>query len=96
MLNTVDQPASHWVLKSVYHSLFIQTLFEHYRTSSPSFIMMHRDLKEVLPSYAYLRTSHSFHFFKKDQCNMSTTGRQVMHFVDKMLENLLRFRQANP
>ncbi|CAF3638527.1 unnamed protein product [Rotaria sp. Silwood1] len=50
MLNNVDTPRSHWILKSPIHTFFLDTLLRHY--PSASFIMTHRRLDEVLPSYA--------------------------------------------
>ncbi|CAF5032993.1 unnamed protein product, partial [Rotaria sp. Silwood1] len=48
MLNDVDTPRSHWLLKSPIHMFFLDTLLRHY--PSASFIMTHRRLNEVLPS----------------------------------------------
>ncbi|CAF4547827.1 unnamed protein product, partial [Rotaria sp. Silwood2] len=50
MLNDIDTPRSHWLLKSPIHTFFLDTLLRHY--PSASLIMTHRRLDEVLPSYA--------------------------------------------
>ncbi|CAF3388143.1 unnamed protein product, partial [Rotaria sp. Silwood2] len=40
MLNSVDAPQSHWLLKTPLHTLFLDTLLRHY--PSASLIMIHR------------------------------------------------------
>ena len=49
LLNSVDRPHSHWLLKSPVHSFYLDTLLRHYPTAK--LIMVHRHLNEVLPSF---------------------------------------------
>lgn len=47
MLNSIDKPRSHWLLKSPEHALYLDTFFRHYPNAV--MIMTHRRLDEVLP-----------------------------------------------
>ena len=52
MLNSVDPPTSHWLLKSHWHIFFMSTFLRHYPQAL--LIMTHRSLDEVFPSYCRL------------------------------------------
>jgi len=95
MLNTIDPPESHWVLKSPEHTLFPKTLLRHYCTTKPSIIMLHRDMKQVLPSYAYLCTAKTYFLYKNNQCQLANIGAQVLTMIDTMVTNMTKFRQEN-
>ncbi|CAF1074126.1 unnamed protein product [Rotaria sordida] len=48
MLNSVDMPKSHWLLKSPFHILYLDKIVRQYPNAL--LIMIHRRLDEVLPS----------------------------------------------
>ncbi|CAF4354419.1 unnamed protein product, partial [Rotaria sordida] len=48
MLNSVDMPKSHWLLKSPFHIFYLDKILQHYPNAL--LIITHRNLDEVLPS----------------------------------------------
>ena len=91
MLNSVDSPQSHWVLKTPVHSFFLNTLTRQYQ--SASLIMTHRCLDEVLPSMCRLMLT-----FNSDYCDTSNPENQFLiriqtiQAMEHMIDCIMRFR----
>ena len=91
MLNSVDSPQSHWVLKAPLHSFFLNTLTRHY--PSASLIMTHRCLDEVLPSMCRFMLT-----FNSDYCDTSNPENQLLiktqtiQWMEHMIDCIMRFR----
>ena len=97
MLNSVDAPQSHWLLKTPVHLLFLDALLRHYPKAS--LIMTHRGLNEVLPScvrLAVVYTSAFFNSIKPDvEANEKTVVELILHLMDDLIRKLVQFRRTN-
>jgi hypothetical protein len=92
MLNSVDAPSSHWLLKAPAHLLYLDTLIQRYPNAA--LIMTYRSIDEVLPSF--YRLMFNLHGVYSIEVN-SPSAREILmkqytEFFDKMLECLVKFR----
>ncbi|CAF1391486.1 unnamed protein product [Adineta steineri] len=91
MLNSVDAPRSHWVLKTPVHSFKLDAILQHYPNAA--IVMTHRRLDEVLPSSCSLAWSlGSVHLDKRDAASRNTIKKQTLQFIDKAIECTVDFR----
>jgi hypothetical protein len=91
MLNSVDAPRSHWLLKSPLHSFQLDTLLRHYPNAA--LIMTHRRLDEVLPSLCSLSWILStIYLDKATPATRDTVMKQTTQLFDTMIERIIDFR----
>lgn len=91
MLNSVDAPRSHWLLKSPMHCLKLDTLLQHYPNAG--LIMTHRHLDEVLPSFCSLAwTLASLYLDKENAASQNKVTTHSLQFIDKAIECIMQFR----
>ncbi|CAF1451222.1 unnamed protein product [Adineta ricciae] len=91
MLNSVDAPPSHWLLKSVSHCLYLDTLFSHYPNAS--FIMTHRQLDKVLPSFCSMLWALSHVYFDEDNAKYrDIVNARTLQYIDQMIKRIVEFR----
>ncbi|CAF1149930.1 unnamed protein product [Rotaria sordida] len=91
MLNSVDMPKSHWLLKSPLHIFCLDTFFQHYPNTL--LIMTHRNLDEVLPSTCSLSLAPVKSIF--DNTNSISRDRIIKRccqIVDTEIEYIMKFR----
>lgn len=97
MLNSVDEPSSHWILKAPIHSLYLDTLLRYYPQAS--LIMTHRRLDEVLPSCAKLTSAFVEPYLDKDKPDIVTNRNMVLELLwesmDTFIKRLVEFRRKN-
>jgi hypothetical protein len=89
VMNSVDKPSSHWLLKTPLHTLYLDALLRQYPHAA--LIMTHRSLDEIVPSFCRMLCTRDFYF------NESKTGQQisiarVLQSIDKGMECILEFR----
>jgi hypothetical protein len=90
MLNFVDAPRSHWLLKSSVHSSHLDMLLHHY--TNAALIMTDRRLDEVLPYWCNLWSIMSeMYFDKANQVSRNTVIKQSVQFIDKAIECIMEF-----
>jgi hypothetical protein len=98
MLNSVDAPQSHWLLKTPYHIFNLDTLLRHY--PSVSLIMTHRRLDEVLPSSIRLGLAFARMYFDSSKNDAMIDRQMVMerrlHATDIQINRIVKFRCAHP
>ncbi|CAF0878162.1 unnamed protein product [Rotaria sordida] len=93
MLNSVDMPQSHWLLKSPLHIFCLDKFLQNYPNSL--LIMTHRNLDEVLPSLCSLSLSGMELYF--DNTNSIFRDRiikQSCQFLDTAIECIMKFRAS--
>jgi hypothetical protein len=95
MLNSVDAPSSHWLLKAPIHSLYLDTLTRYYPRAS--LIMTHRRLDEVIPSfYSYVSKIKDCCLDKTNAMFENVIMTQTIENVDKLLgteaDRIVKFR----
>ncbi|CAF1031339.1 unnamed protein product [Adineta steineri] len=91
MLNSVDAPRSHWVLKAPVHCFKQDTILQHYPNAA--IIVTHRCLDEVLPSLCSTAWSlGSIYLDKRDAASRNTIKKQTLQFIDKAVECMVEFR----
>ncbi|CAF1271308.1 unnamed protein product [Rotaria sordida] len=97
MLNSIDTPQSHWLLKTPLHTFYLDTLLRHYPTAS--LIMSHRRLDEVLPSSVRIFIAATMDYFNNSSTDTVTNKKKVVErglkFIDIAIDRLLKFRHAN-
>ena len=97
MLNSVDAPRSHWLLKTPVHTIYLETLLRYYPTAS--LIMVHRRLDETLPSSVRMALSYTSAFYENDtndvKSNRKTVVELMLQFMDVSIQRLLQFRRTN-
>ncbi|CAF1213647.1 unnamed protein product [Didymodactylos carnosus] len=93
MLQSVDKPISHWILKCPTHALTLQTLLKYY--PSASIIVADRDLKEVLPSVARLLAAYTFYYYSNETLKLKAMGMRTLQIFDKLVDNILQFGNEN-
>jgi hypothetical protein len=92
MLNSVDAPSSHWLLKAPAHVFHLDTLFRHYPNAA--MVITHRNINEVLPSFYRLMFSTE-KLFSIEMMSPSVRKARIVQytqFFDKMVECLVKFR----
>ena len=98
MLNSVDAPRSHWLLKAPMHTLFIDTLLRHY--PSASIIMTHRRLEDTLASCARYATGVANMYYDCNKTDVAIDRRTVVEHrlraMDLIIHRLVEFRRAHP
>lgn len=93
MLNSVDAPPSHWLLKSVAHCLYLDTLLPHFPHAS--LIMIHRQLDKVLPSFCTMLWALSHAYFDEDNAtNRDIVNERTLQYIDKMIKRIVEFRTS--
>jgi hypothetical protein len=98
MLNSVDAPQSHWILKTPYHAFNLDTLLRHY--PSVSLIMTHRRLDEVVPSSIRLGLAFGSIYFDSSKHD-AAIDRQMMverrlRVTDVQINGIVKFRRVHP
>ena len=97
MVNSVDAPRSHWLLKEPTHSLYLDTLIHHYPTAS--LIMTHRRLDEVLPSIARYVIAYTKTYFDSTKTeeiiDRDTVVQIILRIMDARIRALVKFRRSN-
>ncbi|CAF2412830.1 unnamed protein product [Rotaria sp. Silwood2] len=91
MLNSVDMPKSHWLLKSPLHIFCLDKFFQNHPNTL--LIMTHRNLDEVLPSMCRLSLATSELLF--DNTNSISRDRiikRTCQFFDAEIEYIMKFR----
>ncbi|CAF3099848.1 unnamed protein product, partial [Rotaria sp. Silwood2] len=94
MLNSVDMPKSHWLLKSSFHIFSLNTFVQHYPNAL--LIMTHRRLDEVLPSLCSLALATGDECF--DKTNSISEDRMIercCQFLDTEVECIMKFRTSD-
>jgi hypothetical protein len=98
MLNNVDAPQSHWLLKAPYHIFYLDTLLRHY--PSVSLIMTHRRLQDVVPSSIRLGLAFASIYFDSSKhdavIDRQTIIKCRVHVTDVQLNRIVKFRRAHP
>ena len=96
MLNSIDAPSSHWLLKSPVHLLLLDTLFQHYPNTA--MIMTHRNIAETLPSFCRLMVAQeNLYAMKTDSPAVrAALTTQYTQLFDRMVECLMDFRRRQP
>jgi hypothetical protein len=98
MLNSVDAPRSHWLLKTPPHAYFLETLLRHY--PSASIIMTHRRLDEVLPSAVRFGIASASPYFDSTsvdaKADKHTVVKHFLHALDIRIKRIVKFRSDHP
>jgi hypothetical protein len=90
MLNSVDAPRSHWLLKCCLHALCLDTLLRHYPHAL--LIMNHRRFDEVVPSYCHLVCKNwTNHLNETDSASRDIPMRQAIEAIDQMVRCIVEF-----
>ncbi|CAF1075483.1 unnamed protein product [Didymodactylos carnosus] len=90
ILNSVDAPRSHWLLKAPIHSVYLDTLLRHYPHAV--LLMVHRRLDEVLPSYCQLmRYFYNLYFEESDLTGRDASTRRAIQVIDKFIKCIVEF-----
>ncbi|CAF4063262.1 unnamed protein product [Rotaria sordida] len=91
MLNSVDTPKSHWLLKSPFNVYCLDKFLQHYPNAL--LIMTHRNLDEVFPSlYRLCLTPASYHFDNTNSISRDRIIKRCYQFFDKGIEYMMKFR----
>ena len=98
MLNSVDAPPSHWLLKTPYHIFNLPTLLRHY--PSASLIMTHRRLDEVLPSSIRLGLVFGSIYFDSSKDDADIDRQMIIErrsrATDVQINRIVQFHRSNP
>ena len=92
MLNSVDPPSSHWLLKTPAHIFYLDTLLRHYPNAA--LIITHRNINEVLPSYyrLMLNVAKLYSVDVNSPSVRKALMTQYTQVFDKEIECLVKFR----
>jgi hypothetical protein len=90
VMNSVDKPSSHWLLKAPFHSLYFDALLRQYPHAA--LIMTHRSLDEVVPSYCRFRYKLDVYFDENNSAGQQIVKARTLQHIDKMMESILEFR----
>jgi hypothetical protein len=90
VMNSVDKPSSHWLLKAPFHSLYFDALLRQYPHAA--LIMTHRSLDEMVPSYCRMRCMLDFFFDENNSAGQQILKARALQYIDKMMESILKFR----
>lgn len=91
MLNSIDAPRSHWLLKSPLHSFQLDTISGHYPNAK--FIMTHRRLDEVIPSFCSLTCIlGEVYIGTNNQASRNVLKKRNLQYIDKAVECIMKFR----
>ncbi|CAF2972448.1 unnamed protein product [Rotaria sp. Silwood2] len=93
MLNSVDMPKSHWLLKSPFHIFSLNTFLHHYPNAL--LIMTHRRLDEVLPSWcSLLLAAGDGYFDKSNSISRNRIIKRCCQCLDTEVECIMKFRTS--
>ncbi|CAF1096271.1 unnamed protein product [Rotaria sordida] len=93
MLNTVDMPKSHWLLKTPFHVFSLNKFLQHYPNAL--LIMTHRRLDEVLPSLCSLElVAADGYFDKTNSISRDRIIKRCCQFFDTEVECIMKFRTS--
>lgn len=91
MLNSVDAPHSHWLLKAYVHNLYLDTILGHYPNAA--LIMTHRRLDEVIPSFcSFMQNVNKMYYDQTNSIVRDATINRSIRLIDKMIECIVKFR----
>ncbi|CAF1603390.1 unnamed protein product [Rotaria sp. Silwood1] len=91
MLNSVDAPKSHWLLKTQFHVFYLDELLRHYPNAL--LIMTHRSLDEVLPSWcSLLMAAANGQFNATNSISRDRITKRCCQNMDKSIECIMKFR----
>ncbi|CAF1559783.1 unnamed protein product [Rotaria magnacalcarata] len=97
MINSVDAPQSHWLLKTPYHIFNLDTLIRHY--PSASLIMTHRRLHDVLPSSVRLGLAFASIYFDSNRHDAAIDKKTIverrLRATDIQINRIVEFRRAH-
>ena len=97
MLNSVDAPQSHWLLKAPTHTIYLNSLLRYYPKAS--LIMIHRRLDEVIPSAIRLEFAFDAPYLASDKtdtnANRDAVVKNCLHRIDIFIRRLIEWRCAN-
>ncbi|KCV70845.1 hypothetical protein H696_03202 [Fonticula alba] len=84
-------PDSHWVLKSPFHSLYMEDLMKQFPDAR--IVITHRNVHSVVPSFAKLIEVQAWQFFEDATVDRRIAGRYAVIASQKMIEGVERFRK---
>jgi hypothetical protein len=90
VMNSVDKPSSHWLLKAPFHTIYFDTLLRQYPHAA--LIMTHRSLDEVVPSLCQMGSMCEFYFDKNNSAWQQIIKARTLQYIDKGMECILEFR----
>ena len=91
ILNSVDAPHSHWLLKTPLHTFQLDTILRHYPCAG--LIMTHRCLDEVIPSFCSLGwILGEIYIGTGSQASRDVLTKRSIQFIDKAVESIMKFR----
>ncbi|CAF0903646.1 unnamed protein product [Adineta steineri] len=95
MLHDVDPPHTNWLLKSPFHTFWLNTLLKYYPKAS--LIMAHRRLDEVLPSACRLALAMCHVYLEE---NDSVSSKKIIEetkaIMNIWIQRLIEFRMQHP
>ncbi|CAF4225001.1 unnamed protein product [Adineta steineri] len=95
MLHDVDPPHTNWLLKSPFHTFWLNTLLKYYPKAS--LIMVHRHLDEVLPSACRLALAMCHVYLEE---NDSVSSKKIIEetrlIMNIWIQRLIEFRMQHP
>lgn len=97
LMNSVDAPRSHWVLKAPLHGMNLDVLLCHHR--QVMLVMNHRRLDEVLPSSIRLHIAIASGYFDSNKTNteadICNVVKRVIYKTDEHTHRLVKFRRSH-
>lgn len=95
MLNSVDAPSSHWLLKTPIHAMFFETFLHQYPNAQ--IVMNHRRLDEVLPSGCRLLREIASIYWDENHPEFLTAVRtRVFRHHENIKKGIIKFRTRTP
>ena len=98
MLNHVDTPHSHWLLKALTHTIFLDPFLQHY--PSALLIMTHRRIDEALPSLMRLARAFTSAYLDSEKEDAADNLKQVdKNCLDSLVvfgDRMVEFRRVHP
>lgn len=93
LLNSVDKPHSHWLLKAQFHALYLDALLKQYPNAC--LIMTHRCLNEAMPSFCRLVSTLDYLFDKNNSKVPQILRTRAIEHFDKMVQSIVDFRKGD-
>ena len=90
VMNSVDTPSSHWLLKAPLHTFWLDALLRQYPHAA--LIMTHRSLDEMLPSYCRMICTSKFFFDENNTAGQQILNARALQSIDKSMRCILEFR----
>lgn len=98
MLNYIDKPKSHWILKTPYHIFNIDTLLKYYPNAL--LIMTHRKMNDVLPSSIRLGLAYGNMYFDSNRDDAYIDRKTIIdrriRATDRQIDRIVNFRRERP